>query len=233
MRIGLMMVGHVDPKSQHIGGDYPELFGSLLAPVGIELIRYDFDEGRFPDGVNECDGWLCSPSRMSTYDPVPWLTDAEQLLREIIATETPYVGICFGHQLLAQALGGSVEKSPEGWGVGVRDYDVVQKRPWMDPAMDRFSLIGSHQDQVMRLPDGAELLFSSDYCPNGGFAVGERAWTVQVHPEFIPELADHLLAGRIELIGAEKVAKARATLDRPLDRHAIAQWIARFFTACY
>ena len=234
MRIGLMMMGHVDPKSQHIGGDYPELFGKLLEPAGIELVRYDLDEGRFPDSVDECDGWLCSPSRMSTYDLVPWLADAEHLLREIVATETPYVGICFGHQLLAQALGGLVQKSPDGWGVGVRDYDVVQHRLWMDPQMERFSLIGSHQDQVMRLPDEAELLFSSDYCPNGGFAIGERAWTVQVHPEFIPDLADHLLAGRIELIGAEKVATARASLDRPIDRHVIARWIARFFeTAKY
>ena len=224
-----MMVGHVDPKSQHIGGDYPELFASLLEPHSIDLVRYDLDEGRFPDSVNECDGWLCSPSRMSTYDPVDWLADAEQLLREIIAVETPYVGICFGHQLLAQALGGLVEKSPAGWGVGVRDFNVVQHRSWMDPARDEIALIGSHQDQVVRLPADAELLFSADYCPNGGFAIGERAWTIQVHPEFIPDLADHLLAGRIDLIGAEKVSKARATLNRPLDRHVVASWIARFF----
>ncbi len=230
MRIGLMMVGHVDPKSQHIAGDYPELFGALLDPLGIEFVRYDLDEGRFPEHVRECDGWLCSPSRMSTYDDVPWLRDVEQLLREIIATETPYVGICFGHQLLAQALGGKVERSPFGWGVGVRDYDVLAKRPWMEPSKDRFSLIGSHQDQVTQLPAEAELLFASDYCPLGGFAVGERAWTVQVHPEFVAPLADHLLAGRIELIGAERVADARATLDRPLDRHVIAQWIAAFYS---
>lgn len=230
MRIGLLMVGHVDPKSRHIAGDYPELFGSLLSPLGVELVRYDLDEGQFPDDERECDGWLCSPSRMSTYDPVPWLADAEELLRRLIATEAPYVGICFGHQLLAQALGGLVEKSPDGWGVGVRDYDVVARRSWMDPGMDRFSLIGSHQDQVVRLPVGADLLFRSDYCPFGGFAVGERAWTVQVHPEFVPELADHLLAGRVELIGAERVAAARATLDRSLDRHSVAKWIVRFFT---
>ncbi len=229
MRIGLLMMGHVDPRSQHIAGDYPELFSSLLEPLGLELIRYDLDEGRFPDSVKECDGWLCSPSRISTYDQVPWLADAEQFLRDLIATETPYVGICFGHQLLAQALGGLVEKSPAGWGVGVRSYEVVQSRAWMSPAMDRFSLIGSHQDQVVRLPEGAELLFRSDYCPYGGFAIGERAWTVQVHPEFVPELADHLLAGRIELIGAERVATARATLHQPLDRLAIAQWIGSFF----
>jgi GMP synthase-like glutamine amidotransferase len=230
MRIGLLMVGHVDPKSQHIAGDYPELFGAILAPLGVELIRFDLDEGRFPDNAKECDGWLCSPSRMSTYDDVPWLRDTEQLLRDIVATEVPYVGICFGHQLLAQSLGGLVERSPFGWGVGVRDYNVLARRPWMNPPMDRFSLIGSHQDQVTRLPAEADLLFTSDYCPIGGFAIGEKAWTVQVHPEFVPPLADHLLAGRIELIGAERVAQARATLDRKLDRHAIAQWISNFYT---
>ena len=229
VRIGLMMVGHVDPKSQHVAGDYPELFDAILKPFGVDLVRYDLDEGRFPDDVHECDGWLCSPSRMSTYDPVPWLADVEELLRRIVQAEVPYVGICFGHQLLAQAMGGLVEKSAGGWGVGVRDYHVVSKRPWMDPSLDRFSLIGSHQDQVTRLPEGAELLFGSEYCPLGGFTVGERAWTLQVHPEFVPDLADHLLAGRIELIGAERVATARATLHRPLDRGAVAGWINRFY----
>ncbi len=230
MRIGLLMMGHVDPKSRHIAGDYPELFGALLEPVGIELVRYDLDEGQFHDSTAECDGWICSPSRLSTYDDVAWLADAEELLRRIIAAEAPYVGICFGHQLLAQALGGRVEKSPAGWGVGIRTYDVVDAQPWMVPPTQQVRLIGSHQDQVVQLPADAKLVFTSDYCPNGGFSIGERAWTIQVHPEFIPPLADHLLAGRVELIGAERVAAARASLDGPLDRELVAQWIGAFFS---
>jgi GMP synthase-like glutamine amidotransferase len=228
-RVGLLMVGHVDPRSRHIAGDYPELFADILGPVGIDLVRYDLDEGRFPDDPWECEGWICSPSRMSTYDPVDWLADAEELLRRIVAAEAPYVGICFGHQLLAQALGGRVERSEHGWGVGVQRYEVVADRPWMDPLVSEVDLIASHQDQVTVLPDAAELLFRADYCPHGGFAVGERAWTIQVHPEFVPPLADHLLAGRVELIGAERVARARATLGRPLSRQVLARWIARFF----
>lgn len=228
-RIGLLMVGHVDPKSQHIAGDYPDLFAAILAPLGIELVRYGLDQGHFPDDVHECAGWLCSPSRLSAYDPVDWLRDAEELLRRIVAAEAPYVGICFGHQLLAQALGGRVERSPHGWGVGVRDYRVVARRPWMIPLAEDFSLIGSHQDQVVQLPPAADLLFEADYCPLGGFAVGDRAWTLQVHPEFVAPLADHLLAGRTELIGAERVAAARATLDRPVHSGMVAEWIARFF----
>lgn len=229
MRIGLLMMGHVDPNSQFVAGDYPELFADLLEPHGIELIRYDLDEGHFPDDVGECAGWLSSPSRLSSYDPVDWLVDAEELLRRFVAAEAPFVGICFGHQLLAQALGGRVERSPHGWGVGVRDYEIVSLRTWMSPMLDVIALIGSHQDQVTSLPNGAELLFRSEYCPYGGFAIGERAWTLQVHPEFTPALADHLLAGRIELIGAERVSVARASLSRPIHRREIAGWIARFF----
>lgn len=224
-----MMVGHVDPKSQHIAGDYPELFGQLLENRGLELVRYDLDSGHFPSDTRECDGWICSPSRMSTYDNVPWLADVEALLRSFIEKETPYVGICFGHQLLAQALGGRVAKADYGWGVGVKTYDVVAPQSWMAPSVERISLIASHQDQVVEMPSGATPIFTADYCPNGGFAVGERAWTLQIHPEFVPDLADHLLAGRIELIGAERVAAARATLTQTLSRSILADWIAAFF----
>jgi GMP synthase-like glutamine amidotransferase len=230
-RVGLLMCGHVDPKSVHIAGDYPELFGGLLGPHGVELVRYDLDEGRFPDALDECDGWLCSPSRLSTYDDAPWLADAEALHREIVAKEAKYVGICFGHQLLAQALGGRVVRSDDGWRVGVQTYDVVAPQPWMDPPLARFALLASHQDQVVDVPADAVVIASAPSCPVAGLAVGERAWTIQGHPEFVPPLADHLLAGRIDLIGAERVARARATLDEPLDRHTVARWIATFFTS--
>ena len=157
-RIGLLMVGHVDPKSVHIAGDYPELFADLLAGHDLELVRYDLDLGRFPETVTECDGWLCGPSRSSAYDDLPWRPDAEALLREIVTTETPYVGICFGHQLLAQALGTPVVAAADGWQVGAHDYELVERPAWMDPSTDRITLIASHQDQVVELPDGAELL---------------------------------------------------------------------------
>ena len=230
-RVGLLMVGHIDPKSVHIAGDYPQLFADLLADHDIELVRYDVDEGRFPDSVRECDGWLCGPSRASAYDDLPWRDDAEGLLRELVATETPYVGICFGHQLLAQALGAEVVRAAGGWQVGARQYDVVQVPEWMEPPAPRITLIASHEDQVVTVPDGAELLArgSDGGCPVAGLTLGTRAWTLQPHPEFVPPMADHLLAGRVELIGADKVRAARASLDRPLDRPTVAGWIARFF----
>jgi GMP synthase-like glutamine amidotransferase len=123
-------------------------------------------------------------------------------------------------------LGGHVERSPAGWGVGVQGYDVVATAPWMRPARDRFQLIASHEDQITVTPRDVTVFATSEYCPIAGLALGNRIWTVQAHPEFVPPLADHLLAGRVELIGVERVAAARRTLERPLDQRAFAQWIA-------
>ena len=230
MRIGLLMAGHVAPASTHIAGDYPELLASVLARAEIELVRYDVDDDRFPTSITECDGWLMSPSRCSAYDGHAWIASAEDLLRELVAREHPYVGICFGHQLAAQALGGRVARAADGWQVGVQDYEIVESRPWMVPMHSTVSLIASHEDQVVSVPDGAALMARSPGCPVAGLLIGERAWTLQPHPEFVPALADSLLGQRVELIGAKKVAMAQGTLGRPLNRLDVGRWIVKFFT---
>ena len=227
-RIGLLLVGHIDAGSLHVGGDYPELYRSILEPEDIQITTYECDKGEMPDNLNEQDGWLCSPSRLSVYENHAWLRDVEQLLRDMVATEKPYVGICFGHQLMAQALGATVSKAEYGWGIGAKHYEIVEQQPWMDSS-DDVVLAASHQDQVQNLPAGARLLAKSDYCPIGGMLIGERAWTLQVHPEFTPALADSLLATRVQLFGEEKAAAARATLAEPLQQARVAKWISRFF----
>jgi GMP synthase-like glutamine amidotransferase len=225
-RAGLLVVGHVDERSRHIAGDYPELFAALLAPLGIEVVPYAAEDGQLPLSLDECDGWLCSPSRLSVYDDEPWIKDVEDVLRDAIARERPFVGICFGHQLLAQALGGRVERAEAGWGVGVQQYEIVEELDCMRPPLTTCSLIASHQDQVVDVPNDAHVIARSESCPVAGLAVGQRMWTLQGHPEFVPALADHLLAGRVALIGAERVAVARASLTRPTDRDVVARWIA-------
>ena len=215
----------------------PRYYAPLLGPAGaaadvdLELVRYDVDRGVLPDRVDECDGWLCSPSRSSVYDADPWIADAEEIVREVVQREIPYVGICFGHQLLGRALGVPVTRADCGWNVGVHDYDICAPQPWMAPHDRRISLLASHQDQVDAVPADATLLLeeSDGQCPIAGMAVGTRAWSLQAHPEFVAPLAEHLLSLRVELIGAERVAEARASLDRALDGSTVARWITRFF----
>jgi len=232
VRAGLLIVGHVDERSRHVAGDYPELFSALLAPVGVEVVPYSAETGELPASLSECDGWLCSPSRSSVYDDEPWIAGVEAVLRAVVAEDRPFVGICFGHQLLAQALGGRVERAPGGWGVGVQEYELLEPLPAAGAvSADHYALIASHQDQVVAVPDALRVTARSGYCPVAGLAASDRVWTLQAHPEFVPALADHLLGLRVELIGAERVATARASLSRPLDRDLIARAIAATFGA--
>ena len=92
-------------------GDYPELFDALLAPHGVELQVFAVDEGELPASLDDCDGWMTSPSRSSVLGEEPWLPDALELVRRIVDEERPFAGICFGHQMLGQAMGGRVERA--------------------------------------------------------------------------------------------------------------------------
>jgi len=230
VRLGLLMCGHVDPRAQAVAGDYPDLFGALFARFDVHLVRYDADQGRLPASLDECDAWITSPSRASVYDGEPWVHAMVDVVRRLVAEERPFAGICFGHQLMAQALGGTVERARIGWGVGAKQYEVVATKPWMDPPAEggRFRLIASHEDQVTTLPPGAELLATSDYCPIAMMAVGPAAIGLQPHPEFVAPLSGALLDLREEIIGAERVALARASLGDPLDRARVASWIVAF-----
>lgn len=231
--VGLLMCGHVAPAIAATEGDYPDLFDALLAPHGVELQVFAVDEGQLPASLDECDGWVTSPSRSSVLGEDPWLPEALGLVRRIVDEERPFAGICFGHQMLGQAMGGRVERAAGGWGVGAQRYSVVAPQPWMDPAPPGggFTLIASHEDQVTELPPGAVRLAGTDHCPNAMFALGERAIGLQPHPEFTASISRALVEGRRDLIGERRADEALASLDAPLDRDLVAGWIVRFLTS--
>jgi GMP synthase-like glutamine amidotransferase len=228
LTVGLLMCGHVHPDALDLGGDYPELFTALLGPLGIDVVPYAAEDGQLPDTVDECDGWITSPSRCSVLDDLPWIHRLSDFVMEAVVRERPFVGICFGHQMLATLFGGRVQRADGGWGVGVKEYEIVEQRPWMSPPRDRIALVASHEDQVTALPDDAVLLARSDYCPIAAFELGPRCITLQPHIEFSTQISDRLLDLRHDLIGADVVAAARATLGRMPDRALVAGWFAEF-----
>lgn len=228
MRIGLLQCGHIRSELGEIHGDYPQLFGDLLADHPVELITYDLPAGAQPDEVDECDGWLISGSSDSVYDDLPWIPPAEDFLRRAVAAGVPVVGICFGHQLLAQALGGKVERSPRGWGAGAHTYRLTRPiEGWPDDVDQPASLnlIACHQDQVTELPAGAEVLASTDHCPVAAFTVGSTVLAIQPHPEFTAPLSRELTDVRSGLMGPERARAAIASLDRPLNTEPVAAWM--------
>lgn len=230
MRIGLLQCGQVAPVLVDRFGDYPTIYGDLLGPE-VQLLVHDVQGGPVPEDPTGFDGWLISGSAQSTYDDLPWIAPTERFLRALVDRNVPTVAICFGHQLLAQALGGRVELAPGGWGVGAHDYRLIgpPRTPgW--PDRDRVRLIASHQDQVTRLPDGADVIASTDHCPIAGFTLGPAALALQPHPEFSGPLSHALTTARRERIGDVTSDEALASLEPDrLDRDLVARWMIDFW----
>jgi GMP synthase-like glutamine amidotransferase len=205
-------------------GDYPSMFAQLLAP-DFETVRYEAQTGELPDRPDAHDAYLITGSPGGVYEPLPWIAPLRDFLRAT-SPRTKLVGICFGHQLMAEAFGGRVEKSGKGWGVGLHRYEVKARESWMDSGRS-LSIPVSHQDQVVEQPPRTRILAANDFTPVGMLGWEDRAaMSMQFHPEFEPDYARALIALRRDrLSGAEA---AIASLSLPNDRDRVAGWIKRF-----
>jgi GMP synthase-like glutamine amidotransferase len=231
--VGVLECDHVDEAQRPIAGDTIDMLRTLLGPhvPGLELRPYDVIGGELPSDPAACDAWICPGSRHSVYDDLPWIPRLAGFVRDVRDAGTPFVGICFGHQMLAHALGGRVARAASGWGAGTRRLVVDSPQPWMEPPAEKLALHFMHQDQVQLLPSGGTVLGRADHCPVALMAVGGSMVGMQPHPEFPAAYVDALLAARVARIGDDEVAAARAGLVQPTDEATVARWIARFVRA--
>ncbi len=221
MLIGILQTGHAPDALRPDHGDYDDLFRRLLGGRDFSFRTYAVVDGAFPDGPEAADGWLITGSRHGAYEDHPWIPRLEAFIREARAAGVPIVGICFGHQIIAQALGGKVEKFPGGWSVGPTEYDwggeTIRLNAW-------------HQDQVTALPEGATVVASSPFCANAALVYGDSILTVQAHPEFHRAFAADMIEKRGRGIVPDPLldaAKERLKAA-PLDDTRIADRIAAF-----
>ncbi len=218
MRLGLLQCGAIPPPLRERHGDYPHLYSRLLGP-GFEWRVFRVFEGDVPDEPSLCDGWLVSGSRFGAYEDHDWIPPLEDLLRGIHG-ERPLVGICFGHQIVAQALGGHVEKFDGGWAVGRSAYEwdggTAHLNAW-------------HQDQVITPPEDAETIAWNAFTAHAGFRIGSRTLTIQPHPEFSAGYIADMISGVGQgKVPAELLESARGDLTRPVDNAATGRRLAAF-----
>lgn len=231
MHIGILQADSVLPQFQPDFGNYPEMFRDILGRAGGESVRftiYDVEHGEYPLSLDECDGYVITGSKKSVYDDEPWIHELAEFVRSAHEARKKLVGVCFGHQMVAQALGGKTEPAAGGWGVGIHRSKLVKQPAFLSDDLDAFNLVVSHKDQVTRLPPDAELLATSDFCPNAMFQIGEHILTVQGHPEFVKGYSKALMEFRKDILGNEKFSAGVASLDEPLDRDIVAKWIVNF-----
>jgi len=232
MIIGILQCDSVRSEFRQQFENYPEMFQSLLKKIdpSLSFRVYDVQHGHYPNSLNECNAYITTGSKASVYDGNAWIDVLEKFLIEINDHNIKLVAICFGHQLIAQAFGGSTEKSSNGWGVGVHTNKIHTKPAWMDPALQQINLLVSHQDQVIRLPEKAQLIAGSEFCPNGMFQLGNNILTIQGHPEFNAKYAETLMRFREKLIGKDQLEAGIKSLQQQTDEITIARWMIHFFS---
>lgn len=238
MQIGVLVTGRVHEDLVPRHGDYPAMFESLIGGAAPDFTFRTWQalDGALPEGVEDCEGWLITGSKHGVYDDLPWIPRLRAFLARARAAGRPIVGICFGHQILAQALGGDAAKSERGWGVGLRRYRVVGRPGWMADAPDEIAIHAMHQDQVTAIPEDATVLARNDHAPYAMLAYGDPerpdAISLQPHPEFSEAYARDLLKVRSGISFPEETAEAGiATLGAPTDSDRFARWAAAYLRA--
>lgn len=234
MKIGVLETGLIREKLADRFEPYPVMFASLLDQSGrkLELDSVSVVRGDMPRSASDCDGWLITGSRHGVYDNLEWMPPLEDFIRALAQQHVPLVGICFGHQMIAQALGGQVVKSDKGWGVGLHQYRVDPAQTWMNECPEQVGIYAFHQDQVVDLPASARVFLSSEFCPYAGLTYGDSIMSVQGHPEFEESYMTALLdeyGGSV--VPADVTAAAQESMrgGRRADTAMLASWIAEFF----
>lgn len=233
MHIAILLAGHTNkamPKQFH---DYHDMFTSLFASLAMGKNFYYTTlavvDGVFPDQLHDYDGYLISGSAFGVYDDAPFIPQLMRLIQQIYRAKKPLVGVCFGHQIIAHALGGHAKKWPHGWSIGTKEISLIDPPDWIGDDDKSINLIHVHQDQVINLPVGARLIGSTSHCKNAAYVIDDKVFAFQGHPEFNVPYTDALLDLLKDRAGISCVQTARASFSTPHDGKTAANWILAFF----
>lgn len=230
MKLGILKADAVRPEWAREFGEYPDMVAAVLsrADPAMEFVTYDVQNGEYPGDIDEVDAYLITGSKASVYDDEPWIARLADFVRELHARKKKLVGICFGHQLVAHALGGVTRKSPRGWGVGLHTYHFTSLPDWHDGGDPDLDILASHQDQVEKVAEGAVVLAGSEFCENAVTQLGDHILTLQGHPEFVPAYSRAVMNFRRDIIGEDAYTAGIASLAGEHQGDRAARWVINF-----
>lgn len=232
LSIGILETGSNGAEFVGRHGTFGDWFVRWLGGAGNGRFRftaYRACDGQLPERASACDAYVITGSAASVTEQADWMKHTQDFVLGA-AQERPVIGICFGHQLVADAYGGTVERSERGWGIGVHTYDVHRQKPWMTPASRQVCVVASHMDQVVVPPPGSEVLAGSPFCPVGMLQIGENVLTFQNHPEITKSFARDLYSSRMERLGEARGRAALASLAEGTHSNLFGMWATSFLS---
>ena len=232
MKLTIVQTGAVPASLRPQFDDYRSMFRRMFVSTGVPFSFGDVDVEAvavLPD-PETLEGIVITGSPAGVYEDHAWLPPLREFVRAAYAAGTPMLGICFGHQIMADALGGDVRKSEKGWGMGRHSYQVTKKPSFMADAPDTLAVACSHQDQVIEPPAEAEVILASEFAPHAGLLYRSgRALSFQPHPEFEDDYAQALVELRRGRAPDAVIETALASFASASDSSKLRGYIARFF----
>lgn len=231
LKIGILRADDVVPHLAEKYGEYPAMFQQLLSSVNddqqvdLEFANYAVNAGVYPAEIDEVDAYILTGSKSSVYEDVPWIVQLAEFVRTLHSCKKKLVGVCFGHQMVAQALGGETSLSTAGWSLGVKNtIPIGSNRLGTEP----FNLIYTHQDQITKPVEGTVVLASTDTCPIAATSLGEHILTFQGHPEFYPDYTSELYEFRRNNYPPETYQKAMDSFQQSVDQLLVGKMMIDF-----
>ena len=239
MHVAILLAGHTNKAMARHFRDYHDMFTILFQGLpngeGFRFTTLAVVDDIFPNHLDDYDGYLISGSAYGVYDDAPFIARLIDLIQQIHQAKKPLFGVCFGHQIIAHALGGQAQKWDNGWVLGTIEVtltklpDWVREKDCIDAKDNKINLIHVHQDQVTKLPRGATLIGTASHCKNAAFIIGDTVFAVQGHPEFDAPYTDALVGLLEDRAGESHVKAARESLSTHHDGMRVADWILAFF----
>ena len=230
MRVAILQCDDVLEKFQPEFGSYVGMIEQMFASVDgvFEFDSFDCRKQQYPDDLDRYDFFITTGSRASVYDEETWIQTLILFVRRLAKEQRKFIGICFGHQILAMAYNAGVEKSEKGWGIGVATNRIVSTPQWMAEKKKHINIIVSHQDQIITIPEGAKVIAESDFCPFFIVQWNEQFLSIQGHPEWNRDYSKALINERRTIIPQPIVETGFRSLATKPDNDCFIRWIIDF-----
>lgn len=230
MRVAILQCDEVLEKFQPEFGSYIGMIEQMFTSVDgvFEFDSFDCRKQQYPDDLDKYDFFITTGSRASAYDEETWIQTLIVFVRRLEKEQRKFIGICFGHQILAMAYKAGVEKSEKGWGIGIATNRIICTPQWMGEKKKHLNIIVSHQDQIVTIPEGARVIAESDFCPFFIVQWNEQFLSIQGHPEWNRDYSKVLMNERRTIIPSSIIETGVRSLSTTPDNGCFIRWIIDF-----